>query len=446
MYPSPVGDHLAQSSDVTLIPRAKAAFCLVTGLFFLWAIPNNLNDVLIRQFMKSFEITRLQAGLIQSAFYLGYFVFSIPAALVMRRFGYKVGLVTGLFLYASGTFLFLPAASARSYPLFLFALFVIASGLGFLETGANPLIVQLGQQASSVRRLNFSQAFNPIGSICGALIGTLFIFSGVEPSVQQIALMKAQGVYATFLQHETARVLTPYIALGVVVLVWAALILRTRFPAVASAQTPTTETRGGGYFWLLRNPSFLFAVVAQFCSIGAQVGTWSYFIQYAQDYTHVSEKIAGYLLTATLTAFAVGRFTSSYLMKWVRPSVIMAGFAITNILLLGVAIVLPGWVGLSAVLLTSFFASIMFPTIFALGIKDLGPRTKEGSSLIVMAIVGGAVFTPLMGIAFQWTRSMALSMCVPLICYLIVTGYAFWESQRAIPRKISPLTAQRGSM
>lgn len=155
-----------QESSVTLLPHhGKVAFFLVTGLFFLWAIPNNMNDVLIRQFMKSFEITRLEAGPVQSAFYLGYFLFAIPAALIMRRFGYKTGLILGLILYASGTFLFSPAAAARSYPLFLFALFAIASGLGFLETGSNPLIAQLGEPETAVRRLNFSQAFYPLGSI-----------------------------------------------------------------------------------------------------------------------------------------------------------------------------------------------------------------------------------------------------------------------------------------
>ncbi len=437
MYASPAADHPEKSQVHRLIPQqGKFAFFLVTGLFFLWAIPNNLNDVLIRQFMKSFEITRLQAGLVQSAFYLGYFCFSIPAALVMRRFGYKAGLVAGLILYASGTFLFLPAASARSYPLFLMALFVIASGLGFLETGANPLIAQLGESESSVRRLNFSQAFNPIGSICGAMIGTLFIFSGVEPGVRQIAQMKGQGVYDAYLQHETARVLTPYMVLGVIVLLWTALILKTKFPAVAGAQLSGVETKDGGYIRLLQYPSFLFAVAAQFCYVGAQVGTWSYFIQYAQDYTHVAEKTAGYLLTTTLAAFAVGRFISSYLMKRIRPSVMLGVFAIANILLLAIGIGMPGWAGLIAVLLTSFFMSLMFPTIFALGIRDLGVHTKEGASLIVMAIIGGAIFTPVMGIAFQLTRSMAFSMCVPLICYFVVAGYAFWGSQFAPSRKL----------
>jgi FHS family L-fucose permease-like MFS transporter len=297
-----------------------------------------------------------------------------------------------------------------------------------------------------VRRLNFSQAFNPIGSICGAMIGTLFIFSGVEPHAREIAQMRAQGVYEAFLQHETARVLTPYMVLGVVVLIWTFLILRTRFPEVAAGQSPSTTAKDGGYIRLLQYPSFLLAVAAQFCYVGAQVGTWSYFIQYAQDYTHVSEKTAGYLLTATLAAFAVGRFTSSFLMKLIRPNVMLGAFAITNILLLTVGIVLPGWVGLVAVLLTSFFMSLMFPTIFALGIKDLGVHTKEGASLIVMSIIGGAVFTPLMGMAFQFTRSMALSMCVPLICYLVVSGYAFWGSQFAPLRKSAEALASGGQM
>src|SRR5579862_8224317 len=180
-----------QREDTPLFPSEGAfAFALVTGLFFLWGVANNLNDVLIRQFMKSFEITRLEAGLVQFAFYIGYFVFSIPAAIVMRRRGYKFGLVTGLVLYGVGTFLFLPAAAAGSYLLFLFALFVIASGLGFLETGANPLITQLGDPGSAVRRLNFSQAFNPIGSMMGVLIGTVFIFSGIELKPAQVEQLK----------------------------------------------------------------------------------------------------------------------------------------------------------------------------------------------------------------------------------------------------------------
>jgi FHS family L-fucose permease-like MFS transporter len=419
-----------QSENKPLFPtEGLAAFALVTGLFLLWGIANNLNDVLIRQFMKSFELTRLQAGLVQSAFYIGYFVFSVPAAIVMRHRGYKFGLVTGLLLYSLGTFLFLPAAAARSYSLFLLALFVIASGLGFLETGANPLIAQLGAPESAVRRLNFSQAFNPLGAITGVLIGTLFIFSGVELKAPDIARLKLAGTYDAYLHHETMRVVPPYMAIGAVVLLWAFLIYRTPFPAVAGAQSTSSEEPRGSYRELLRYPHFLLAVLAQFCYVGAQVGTWSYFIQYLQDYTSLPEKTAGYFLTGTLAGFGVGRFGSSHWMKAVSASTLMGLFAVANVLLVTVGILFPGWIGLWAIFLTSFFMSLMFPTIFALGIRGLGVNTKSGASLLVMSIIGGAVFTPVMGLAFQKTHSMAIAMVVPLVCYVCVAYYAFWGSK-----------------
>jgi len=359
-----------QDSHGRLFPaQYLMPFLLVTGLFFLWGIPNNLNDVLIRQFMKSFEITRFQAGLVQSAFYTGYFLFSVPAAFVMRRHGYKTGLITGLLLYSAGTFLFYPAAMARSYTLFLLALFVIASGLGFLETGANPLIAQMGDESSSVRRLNFSQAFNPIGAIVGVLIGTRFIFSGIELKAGDIAGMKVAGTYDAYLQHETMRVITPYIVLGVVVVFWAILIARTRFPAIAEDYSRVDVTPRGGYRQLLQYPHFMLAVLAQFCYVGAQVGTWSYFIQYVQDYAHQPEKIAGYFLTGTLVGFGVGRFVSSQLMQVIPAHRLMGIFALINVTLVAIGILLPGLVGLWAIFLTSFFMSLMFPTIFALGLN-----------------------------------------------------------------------------
>jgi len=412
-----------------LIPRQHLfPFVLVTALFFLWAIPNNLNDVLIRQFMKSFEITRLKAGLLQSAFYLGYFAMSMPAALIMRRRGYKFGLVVGLLLYSTGTLLFWPAAIVGQYGFFLMALFVIAAGLGFLETGANPFIAQLGDPATSERRLNFSQAFNPLGAISGALIGTVFIFSGIELNKRQVVSMKAAGTYQAYLHHETLRVITPYLVLACVVFVWALLIMRTKFPQMAG-EGPGESATGGGYRDLLRFPHYVTAVIAQFFYVGAQVGTWSYFIQYVQQYTHQPEKIAGYFLSGTLVAFGVGRFTSTYLMKFVRPNVLMGVFALANVLLVGVSVVQPGWIGLWAIFATSFFMSLMFPTIFALGIKGLGPDTKIGGSLLIMSIVGGAAFPPLMGLISDATGSMALAMLVPLACYAFIAYYSFLGSQ-----------------
>ena len=399
---------------------------LVTALFFLWGIPNNLNDVLIKQFMKSFAISRFQAGLVQSAFYLGYFCLSIPAALIMRRFGYKTGLVMGLFLYGVGTFLFWPAAVVRSYSFFLFGLFVIASGLSFLETGANPFVAQLGDPESSERRLNFAQAFNPLGSIVGVLIGTTFIFSGIELSPAEIAARKAAGTYNLYLQHETMRVITPYLVLGCVVFLWAVLLMRTKFPPM------TGDEAGGGhgsFRELFKYSHFIQAVFAQFFYVGAQVGTWSYFIQYIQDYVHGSEKTAGYFLTGTLVAFGVGRFAATYFMRFVRPNVLMGIYSVANVVLVAIGVFFPGWFGLWAIFLTSFFMSVMYPTIFALGLKGLGENTKLGGSMIVMGIVGGAVFTPLMGLVFQATLSMAEAMLVPLACYAFIGYFSFIGSR-----------------
>lgn len=409
-------------------------FVLVTALFLFWGIPSNLNDILIKQFMKSFEITRVKAGLIQSAFYMGYFLFSMPAAFLMRKYGYKAGLVTGLFLFSAGTFLFLPAARVREYGFFLVALFVIASGQAFLETGSNSFVATLGDPRTSERRLNFSQAFNPLGAITGVGIGTAFIFSGVELSPQQIAARKAVGIYDTFLRNETMRVVTPYLVLGSVVFLWALLILITKFPKVAEeadvshGHVKLTE--------LFRHRHFVLAVAAQFLYVGAQVGTWSYYIQYIQDYTHEPEKVAGSILLGTLVAFGVGRFFATYLMKFFQPSRLMGVYALINVALVTGAILFPGWGGVGAVFLTSFFMSLMFPTIFALGIKELGPGTKLGGSMIIMAIVGGAVATPVMGLIFQAARSMAAAMVVPLACYGFIAYYAFSGSKVRTPRLV----------
>ncbi len=415
--------------DDPLIPAGQLLpFVLVTALFFLWGIPNNLNDVLIRHFMKSFAITRFQGGLVQSAFYLGYFLLAMPAALLMRRAGYKSGFVTGLVLYGVGAFLFWPAAEIGSYNFFLVALFVIASGLAFLETASNPFIAQLGDPDSSERRLNFSQAFNPLGAISGVLIGTIFIFSGVELTPEQIAARKAQNIYQAYLRAETLRVIKPYLVIGVIALIWAVVIARTRFPAIRSEHENTSEDHGS-FVQLLQFRHFKLAVLAQFLYVGAQVGTWSYFISYVQEYARQPEKVAGYFLTGTLAAFGLGRFTSAYLMRFISPRKLMALYSGANIVLTAVAVVTPGWVGLWCLFLTSFFMSLMFPTIFALGLKELGPNTKIGGSLLVMAIIGGAVLTPIMGLISERFHSVALSYAVPLAAYCYLTIYSLLGSQ-----------------
>jgi MFS transporter, FHS family, L-fucose permease len=409
---------------------------LVTALFMFWGIASNLNDILIKQFMKSFELARYKAALVQFAFFLGYFFVAVPAALVMRRFGYKAGLVIGLFLYSTGAFLFWPAALSQKYGFFLFALFVIASGAAFLETGANSFIAMLGDPKYSERRLNFSQAFNPLGAVIGVLGGTVFIFSGVELNQQQIGSLKAAGTYAAYLHKETLRVGPPYMILGAVIFIWAILILKTKFPKVAEESEPADSRSHGRTLDLIHYPHFLQGVVAQFLYVAAQVGTWSYYIQYIQDYTHEPEKIAGYFLTGTLVAFGVGRFTATYLMKFVEPARLMGIYGVINIVLVGAAVLRPGWGGVGALFMTSFFMSLMFPTIFALGIKELGPHTKVGGSIIIMSIIGGAVATPAMGLLFQFTHSMAIAMTVPGVCYVFITYYAFQGSKVKIAESL----------
>jgi FHS family L-fucose permease-like MFS transporter len=402
---------------------------LVTSLFFLWGIPNNLNDILIRQFMKSFAITRLQAGLVQSAFYLGYFLLALPSALYMRRFGYKAGFLTGLLLFGVGTLLFWPAALVGRYSFFLGALFVMAGGLAFLETASNTFITLAGPAASSERRLNLSQAFNPLGSIAGALIGTRFILSGVELSPSKVQALQASGRYDAYLHGETLRVVVPYVVLGLIAFLLAIVLGCTRFPVLRDSQDDEEQTPGA-VRRLLANKHLVFAIVAQFFYVGAQVGTWSYFIQYIQEYGGQNEKIGGYLLTGTLVMFGIGRFSSAALMKHIQPARLMAAYCLVNAVLASIAIFHPGWLGVWAIFVTSFFMSLMYPTIFSLGLHGLGADCKVGGSLLVMAIVGGAVLTPAMGVLADWPHHLALAYSVPLLGYLVIAAYAMYGQRR----------------
>ncbi|MBI9065620.1 MAG: L-fucose:H+ symporter permease [Marinilabiliaceae bacterium] len=426
-------------------PASLLPFILVTTLFFMWGIPNNLNGVLIKQFMKSFELTAFKAGLIQSAFYMGYFILAVPAAILMRKYSYKVGIVFGLLLYAFGCLLFYPAALIGTYGFFLFALFIIASGLAFLETGANPFIALLGNKDSSERRLNLSQAFNPIGSVVGVVLGTAFIFSGVEPDESKITALKAAGEYDAFLQHETLRVVKPYLALAAFAVVWALLIIRTKFPHFKEEEKEPSKDNGR-LTELFKLPHFIKGVIAQFFYVGAQVGTWSYFIMYVQDYTGEAEKMAGYLLTGTLIAFGAGRFSATWIMRVVAPAKLMGVYSIINLILVAISITMPGWIGMWALFFTSFFMSLMYPTIFAMSIKGLGPNTKIGGSVLVMAIIGGAILTPVMGLIAEETESMALAMMIPLVAYVYIAYYSWFGAKTvttSIPEEEKKLSFSR---
>jgi FHS family L-fucose permease-like MFS transporter len=425
-----------------ITPGYVFTFVLVTSLFFLWALPNVLNDVLIKQFQKSLELTRFEAGLIQTAIKLGYFCLAIPAGLYMQRFGYKSGIITGLLFFAAGCFLFYPAASSGIYFVFLSGIFVIGSGLSFLELGANSFITSLGDPSTSARRLNLAQSFNPIGGITGVTLGTLFIFSGNEPTGEQIAEMKAQitttgNAYTDFLQVENSRVWPTYLIIGIAVLAVAALIWRTRFPKVESGGEEAGEK--GSFKALFRFPHWYGAIISQFFYLGAQLGTWSYLITYVQENSPLTEKQAGALLVVNMVIFMAGRFFSTYLMKWVQATKLMGIYGLINIALVGLVILgsewaswtgihaVSCWIGIVAMMATTFFMSLMYPTNFASGVKGLGKHAKLGASMLIMSLVGGAVLTPLIGLIAEasWAQAIAPGMIVPAVSYGVVTWYGF---------------------
>ena len=408
-----------------MVPAGRMLpFILVTALFFLWGVPNNLNDILISQFMKSFEINRLQAGLVQFAFYLGYFFLAIPAAQLMRRAGYKAGILVGLCLYGSGCLLFWPAAIITQYWVFLMALFVIASGLSFLETASSPFIIQVGDAATAEQRINFSQAFNPLGSITAVVLGSRFIFSGIELKPKQVAALQARHTYHAYLRSETLRVVNPYLILGAVVLLWAVLIALTPFPH-AGLDYPKESRTHDTSKPLWKRKHFVFSVGAQFLYVGAQVGTWSFFIAYAMRYTELTQRAAGYWLTAVLVAFTAGRFLSTWFLRYISGARLLGVYALLNAAICCIAALWPGWLGVGCLIAVSFFMSIMYPTIFALGVKGLGQRTKSGSAFIVMSIVGGAALPLVMGLV----PSVAQSYLAPAVCFVGVALYAGFLSK-----------------
>ena len=404
-------------------------FVLVTVLFFLWGMSNNLTDILVQQFRKSFELSQFSAQLVQTANFFGYFCMAIPAALLMRKWGYKAGMVTGLVIFGSGMVLFWPAAVNGEYSMFLIALFTVGSGASILETAANPFIAQFGDPHTSEQRLNFSQAFNPPGTIAGVLIGTYFIFSGVEPNAAQIAAMKVAGTYHAYLHTEIMRVVPTYLTFGVVVLLCAFILSRTKFPVITSEHEGEGEDHGS-FAELLKIPAIWIAVAANFCNVGAQIASWSSLIPYMKQYTTVSERTAALYLLGTLIALALGRFISTPLMRYIRPSLMLGVYGVINALLMLVAVEKPGLIGAWGVVASGFFLSIMYPTIFALGLKGLGRNTKIGGSLLVMAIVGGALFPPIMGLISRDTGRIALGYFVPMIGFVGVAVYGFYQSAK----------------
>lgn len=393
------------------------AIILITALFFLWGFALNLNPILIPHLKKACQLSDTQSAFIDSASYIAYFLFAIPAGKFMNRFGYKGGIILGLFLFAIGAYLFYPAASTRSYVFFLGALFIIATGLTFLETAANPYITVLGPPETATQRLNFAQSFNGLAAFLAPLIGGKFILSGkVLPAEQELSMTTRQ--LNEYLNQEAASVQMPFLVIGSVVLLIAILLAKTKLPEIIEDQAAEAKDS------ILKEKNLLRGVLAQFFYVGAQVCVSSFFIRFSGKVAGIDEVSAAYYLSGALLGFMVGRFVGTFLMKFIDPPKLLFFYSMMVIFLLIGAVMLQGIFAVYALIATQFFLSIMFPTIFALSVRGLGKRTKEGSSLVIMSIVGGAFFPVLMG-GVSDSTNIQTSYLVPAACLLVVLFFAF---------------------
>ncbi len=407
--------------------RYLIPFILVTSLFFLWAFLHNINPILIPHLKKACQLTDTQSALIDSAVYLGYFLMALPAGWFMHKYGYKKGILFGLILYGIGSLLFVPAADTRSYLFFLIALFIIASGATFLETVANPYITKLGDKETSEQRLNFAQSFNGVGAFIAPIIGGKFILSGIEHTEAQLKNMSSQQL-VEYLNYEASTVKVPYIVIASVVFLVTIFFFATKLPEIK--ESDAGEDKHAFSLKIFRHPHVTWAVIAQFFYVGAQVGVGSFFIRFSKFAMNMPEKEAAYLWgSIAMVGFMLGRFTGTFLMKYLRPAFLLTLYSVINVLLLTVALATKGDIAVYAVMATPFFMSIMFPTIFALGIKGLGEESKIASSFIVMSIVGGAIIPLFMGMISDATGSMQNAYIVPLLCFFVVL-YFGWKGYK----------------
>ena len=399
----------------------RTPFILLTCLFFLWGFAHNLDPILIPHLKRSFTLTTTQATLVDSAVFIAYFFMAIPAGYIMKTWGYKMGIISGLLLFSVGAFLFVPAANHQSYNYFLIALFVIACGLTILETAANPFATALGDASSATQRLNLAQSFNGLAVALAPAIGARVILTkgytdrelaGMSDSVRKVAL-------AT----EAYSVKTPYTILGIVLLVIAIVFYFIQLPDIRNKQV---NNENQSLLKTFRHKHLSWAVIAQFFYVGAQVSVFSLFILYATQVVNITEVQAADYLGIGGLAFLIGRFLGTALMKFIAPNKLLTAYAILSALLCLIAIYAKDITAIYALIGICFFMSIMFPTIFSLGIKDLGPDTEMASSLIVMSIVGGAILPRIFGLISDSTRNIQMGYIVPLVCFMVV-AYFGWR-------------------
>ena len=394
----------------TVEKKYLVPFILVTSLFLLWGIANNMTDTLLSAFKKIMSMSDTQTSLIQLAFYGSYFCFALPAAIFIRKKSYKSGVILGLGLYAAGAILFLPAAKAASYGFYLIAIYILAGGCSVLETTANPYILAMGAPETATRRLNVAQAFNPLGSITGILLSKYFI-------LKDISLYSVSGTYMT---------------LGLVLLAILVVMLFVRMPE--GRDDGSSDSLGATFRRLLKNRRYAFGVVAQFFYVGAQIGVWSFTIRLVMQELGIVEAEGATLYLISIICFSVARFLFTWLMKYFRPARLLLFAAAADIVLSLLVVLLggTGWPCVIALIAVSFFMSLMFPTIYGLaldGVEDpdqggYAGDAKIGASGLIMAILGGALITPLQGMVSD-AYGINLAYIVPLICFVVVFAYAF---------------------
>ncbi|GEP88725.1 MFS transporter, FHS family, L-fucose permease [Chitinophaga terrae (ex Kim and Jung 2007)] len=395
--------HLAKFTE----KKYLVTLAFVTSLFMCWGIALTMGDVLNRHFQSVLGLTKAQSGLVQFSIFGAYAIMAIPAGIFIKKVGYKNGVLLGLTLYALGAFLFVPAANASSFGIFRIALFVLACGMATLETVAHPFMAALGDQRTSDQRINFAQSFNAVGAFVGPMMGSYF-------------LLRERSEAAT---DSLGAVKQLYIWIGVAIAAIAIAFALVKVPPVKDPHDedqPLEKTEADTKS-LFAHKNFVWAVVAQFFNVAAQAGTWAFFINYGHEKMNYTDEKAGKLFSVFMLMMLLGRFVGTSLMKFISPNRLLAAFALGNVLMC--LIVAQGWgmISFIALLMINFFFSIMYPTIFSLGLKDLGPKTRQASSFIVMGMFGGAVFPLIMGHIAD--TNIATAYYLPIICYIVIFLY-----------------------
>ncbi|WP_164108304.1 MULTISPECIES: L-fucose:H+ symporter permease [Sphingobacterium] len=408
---------------MTQVKKYTFAIILITSLFFFWGFIHNLDPILIKHLRSAFSLTHFQASLVDSAVFVAYFFLAIPAGVIMKRYGYKSGILVGLSLFALGCFLFIPAANTVSYPFFLGALFVLSCGLTILETAANPYITVLGDPAKATQRLNFAQSFNGLAASVAPIVGGVFILGEEPKSATELASMTEQAKSA-YIQAETSLVKGPYLILGLLILFVAILFFLTKLPEIKEEEGESSK----GFLGALRHKNVRWGVLAQFFYVGAQIYVFSFLLVFAEDALGMSGQEGKYYAGLAGFLFMIGRFIGTFFMRYVKPYKLLIIYSIMASLLCLVVIYGTGMATLYALVGITFFMSIMFPTIFALGIEGAGADTKSASSLIIMSIVGGAVIPPLASKVTDMTGNIHLSYYITLLCFIVVLFFA-WNNK-----------------